>query len=78
MTEIEIAAHKALGQAVLETALDDLKMARAKRNQKALTEVIKWFNSDSHKFIFSFAPLCEWLGLAPSAVRRTLNLKGKV
>ena len=75
----EITAYKALGKAVLMDAIKALDNQPRDKSERVLyNELVAWFNSDSDKYLFAFIPLCNWLGLSASAVRRTLKLKGKV
>lgn len=75
----EITACKALGKAVLMDAIKALdKRPRDKSERVLYKELVAWFNDDSEGYLFAFMPLCNWLGLEASAVRRMLRAKGKV
>ena len=79
MTDVEIASCKALGRAVLMDALKGLDKKRHKKvDYQTRAEIVKWFKSNADDWLFAFVPLCKWLGLDPSAVRRELKQKGKV
>ena len=79
ITDLEIASCKALGRAVLMDALEGLERKRhQKRGWRDRTEIVVWFKSDARDTIFSFVPLCEWLGLDAGRVRKQLKLKGKM
>ena len=66
-------ACKALAFAVLEDALYSLKAARKRRDKKQVRELMEWFSSNDHTWIFSFVPLCEWLGLDVGLMRKKLE-----
>ena len=59
-------------------ALEGLdKKRHKKRDYVDRAEIVAWFKSDVDDWLFAFVPLCKWLGLEPSAVRRELSRKGK-
>ena len=75
----EVVACKALAEAVLVDALKELNhKPMDKVERKQLAETVAWFNDDSEGYLFAFIPLCTWLGLEASAVRRLLKAKSKV
>ena len=59
---------RALMLAVLEEAINSLRSP----DSLARAEAELWMTSRKRRYIFSFAAICEALGLEPSAVRRSV------
>jgi hypothetical protein len=59
---------RALMLAVLENAVHNLKS----RKSIVRAEAEHWITSRERRYVFSFAVICETLGLEPSAVRRSV------
>jgi hypothetical protein len=59
---------RALMLAVLEEAIHSLRSP----NSLARAETELWMTSGERRYVFSFAVICETLGLEPSAVRRSV------
>ena len=59
---------RALMLAVLEDALHSLRSAEG----LVRGEAERWITSGERRYVFSFAVICEALGLEPSAVRRSV------
>ena len=79
INEVKIAGCKALGRAVLMDALVGLDKKRHKKiDYQTRAEIVVWFNSDVDDWLFAFVPLCKWLGLSVTAVRRELRRRGKL
>ena len=79
--ETDTTRWKALAEAVLTDALHQLALLSKqpdRESKQARKELIEWFCNDTEGRIFAFKPLCEWLGISPSALRKELKLKGKV
>jgi hypothetical protein len=60
---------RALMLAVLEEAIRSLRAPDA----RARAQAELWMTSRERRYIFSFAAICEALGLEPSAVRRSVT-----
>ena len=78
--EVDVTRWKALAEAVLTDALhqlDLLSKQHDRESKQARKELIEWFCNDAEGRIFAFKPLCDWLGVSPSALRKELKLKGK-
>jgi hypothetical protein len=54
--------------AVLENAVHNLKSSKS----IVRAEAEHWITSRERRYVFSFAVICETLGLEPSAVRRSV------
>ena len=79
--ETDTTRWKALAEAVLTDALHQLDLLgkqHDRESKQARRELIEWFLDDVEVRIFAFKPLCEWLGISPSALRKELKQKGKV
>ncbi len=64
-----------LAAATLEAAAVDLqqyRFASGRRRQKMYWEAYDWVVSDDRRWSYSFANICEFLGLSPEATRRRL------
>jgi hypothetical protein len=59
---------RALMLAVLENAVHSLKSSKS----IVRAEAEHWITSRERRYVFSFAVICETLGLEPSAVRRSV------
>jgi hypothetical protein len=67
--------ERLLALAVVEQALLDLqkyRFARRRRHQRLYMDAYRWVASDDREWLFSFANLCDGLGLVPDLVRRQL------
>lgn len=73
-----ISPERALALAVLWQAFFDLRkyrFAARRRQQRLYMEAYRWVASDSRRWPYSFASLCDLLGLEAGAVRdRLLDL----
>jgi hypothetical protein len=66
----------ALIAAILEDAIHDYRKYRGARDiagKERFREAQEWLMHDGDGWIFSFANVCEFLGLAPEYVRRGLR-----
>ena len=63
----EISGPRRLLLAVFMTTLDDLR--RYPRDAKEYRDAYAWVSSDDEVWPYAFVPVCETLGLDPSAVR---------
>lgn len=73
-TSSEHTGTKALMLAILEDGL----RALLDSNQRVSEEATRWMSSRLDTWVFSFATVCQTLGLDPDAVRRAaLNMKGQ-
>jgi hypothetical protein len=59
---------RALMLAMLEEAIHSMRSP----DSRARAEAELWMTSREHRYVFSFAVICEALGLEPSAVRRSV------
>ncbi|MGD0948079.1 MAG: hypothetical protein ABSA52_11670 [Candidatus Binatia bacterium] len=59
---------RALMLAVLEDAIHNLRSSES----IVRAEAEQWITSGERRYVFSFAVICETLGLEPSAVRRSV------
>jgi hypothetical protein len=58
--------------AVLEDAIDVYRHPRADRRE-LMRETEAWLGSDDPSWLFSFARICQTLGLDPHAIRASLE-----
>jgi len=66
----------ALSAAILEDAIHDYRKYRGARDsagKERFREAAEWLMHDGDAWIFSFANVCEFLGLDPEYVRRGLH-----
>lgn len=70
-----VSPEKALMYAVLEDAFLCLQKAGdpTPRVQRQAWEAAQWFNSEESRWVFSFLPICEALGLDARYVRKKLR-----
>jgi len=77
-TDSDRVACRALALAVLKDAINELETARRLKDKAQERESLAWINSNSVSWVFSFVPLCEWLGFDAEAIRKKLQSKVKV
>jgi len=71
----EVCPERALMYAVLENAFLCLQK-QSEANQhfaRDVREAEKWFSSDDSRWIFSFLPICDSLGIDPGYLRKKLK-----
>jgi hypothetical protein len=69
----EVAPEKRLLIAVLEEAIKSYR-ALAFSGGRRFAEVEEWFACDDNRYTFSFASICEVLGLSATGIRKSLRI----
>ncbi len=59
-----------LMRAVLRSAMEDVK-----KNGEAHRDAMRFLNSDDDGYLYSFASICNHLGICPRTIRRVLGLR---
>ncbi len=70
--EIDAAANQSGMRALMLAVLEDAIQQFGSSDGRNRSEAERWIMSPERHHVFSFAVICETLGLEPSAVRRSL------